>query len=291
MNNAFKGGTAALYSNLRIPEKRETALRVAKLLRDCGLSVRIPDTFYHEDDGSFERLGAVRAPKESLFDGASLAVVVGGDGTVLETARYTAGTGVPILAVNMGRVGYMTEIEPDELELIKAILDGQGRIEKRSTLCLKVNGEFPSDSTALNDIVVSNSVISQVIDISVSESGQTAGRYRADGIIFSTATGSTAYNVAAGGPVVDPRLRCIAVTPVCPHTYYSKPTVFPPDAMLDVSLAGFRGRAAHIYVDGRLAAKAGRNDRIEVTTSDKTVDFIRIKPAKFYQTLHRKNEL
>ena len=290
MQNRKISGSVAVYANLRIKEKREVALEAVRVLLGCGLKVRLPAFKADLSDVDLPAEGISFCNKEEMYKDVSLAVVVGGDGTVLDVARCVAGTGVPILGINMGRVGYMTELEPGEIGLIPEIIAGAGRTDVRSMLKLTVNGREPENGTALNDIVISNSVFSQVIDVSVSENGSVAGKYRADGIIFSTATGSTAYNVAAGGPVIDPRLSCIAVTPICPHTFYSRPTVFPADSELEVSLAGFRGQSAGILVDGQPCAKVGKNDAVSVTTSEKTVGFIRIKPMKFYQTLHKKNE-
>ncbi len=290
MTDYVFGGSAAVFTNMKIREKREVAFSAASVLRDCGLKVRLPE-FRGEGTAAMPSgPGYEFREKSELFEDISVAVVIGGDGTILDAAKYLSGTGIPIIGINMGRVGYMTEIEPDELPLIRKLLSGEGRTERRSTLALSVDGETKESLTALNDIVVTNSTASQVIDISISENGSPAGRYRADGIIFSTATGSTAYNLAAGGPVVDPRLSCIVVTPICPHTFFSRPNVFPGESKLDVSLEGFRGQSVHIILDGRLCEKAGRKNRLTVTVSDKTVDFLRIKPMKFYQTLHRTNE-
>ncbi len=233
----------AVITNFRIPAKRETALKAAEAAASAGAEVILPGSiraFPEYAEYSGDKL-PVFCSFDVLYSTCDLLIVVGGDGTILDAAKNLCGSASPVLGINMGRVGYMTELNPDEIGLIPSIIEGNYDVETR--MMLEVSSGSAEDGCvyrALNDVVINNAKFSQVIDLTLSEGGRVAGRYRADGLILSTSTGSTAYTVAAGGPVIDPRLDCICATPVCPHTFFSKPTVFPPDSVLEVSFPDSR---------------------------------------------------
>ena len=283
----------AVITNFRIPAKRETALKAAEAAASAGAEVILPGSiraFPEYAEYSGDKL-PVFCSFDVLYSTCDLLIVVGGDGSILDAAKNLCGSASPVLGINMGRVGYMTELNPDEIGLIPSIIEGNYDVETR--MMLEVSSGSAEDGCvyrALNDVVINNAKFSQVIDLTLSEGGRVAGRYRADGLILSTSTGSTAYTVAAGGPVIDPRLDCICATPVCPHTFFSKPTVFPPDSVLEVSFPDSRIEKALVTVDGKPAAKVGRNDTVTVRASSLRTSFVRVKPLRFYQTLLQNKE-
>jgi NAD+ kinase len=170
---------------------------------------------------------------DSLKD-SDLLVAVGGDGTVLHAAKSAAEYNIPILSINSGRVGYLTDLELDDYELISKIKSGNYVKEKRMMLDVKISSKDDS-FIALNDAVISRGTLSRMVDFSISCNEIKSLMYRADGVIFATPTGSSAYSLSAGGPLLDPCVKSILVTPICPHSLFSRTVVFDPSNELKLS--------------------------------------------------------
>lgn len=222
---------------------------------------------------------------------ADVYVVIGGDGTMLRAAREAAEYGIPIIGVNVGHLGYMTEIETDELELLNRLFEGEYTIDERMMLEVRVlRGKDTIDGPcyALNDAVISKGSILRVVDIELLCGGRRVGHYRADGLICATPTGSTAYSLSAGGPVVDPSLECICVTVVSPHSLRVRPMLFSPDVTLEIQCGQSNGGESYLTVDGDRSFRVEEEDTIRVTRSMKTTKLIRLKKYGFFDILANK---
>ena len=282
----------AVITNYNIQEKRETAIKVIKKLveLDCRvvLPIRSADrvTPLPQWDGKVEFL-----PFDKLYKNLGAVIVLGGDGTILESARYAALNGVPVLGMNLGRLGYLAELEMSELDDLKKVLNGEYYLEEHSMIKVSLVSERRGKihcGYALNDAVVSNPSSARVIDLELFENENVVSTYRADGLIVATPTGSTAYSMSAGGSVIDPRLKCICVTPICPHSFGSKPMVFPEYAELEIRNRCQREKFISLVIDGRKSFEVYYGDTVCISKAATTAKFIRLKPRSFYLTLCRK---
>lgn len=223
-------------------------------------------------------------------ENTSLAVVLGGDGSILRAAGKTSELGIPLLGVNLGRVGYMAEIEADDLASLDLMFEGKYRVESRMMLDVSIlrGIECLRSMTALNDAVISNGAVARMVDIALDCDGVCSGMYHADGLIVATPTGSTAYSLSAGGPVVDPALDCFCVTPVSAHSLGARPMIFSATCELAVYECGTRESEMYLTVDGSENIRIERGSRIVLRRSDKVTKLIRIKNNGFYDTLIKK---
>lgn len=281
----------ALITNFNITEKANAAITVAKRLEreDCEILVA---AFNRE---KLQRLhkptDALRfLPMEAVYAEADILIVFGGDGTILEAARRAAQRGTPILGINLGRLGYMAELELSELELLDKLFTGEYELEKRSMLRVELfsGGELRSFCYALNDAVISNGSVSRMIDLELSEGGVPVTTYRADGLIVATPTGSTAYSMSAGGAIVDPRVECFCVTPICPHSFAARPMIFSDGSVLEVRNICAREKMLYLTVDGRMNFELYRNQTVRITKSKLQTSLIRLKKCGFYRKLRQK---
>jgi len=258
----------------------------------------IPNT---RKDIAGERIGALvdRLTKQGCRVGVDAdpdlgwdaALVLGGDGTVIEASHRLLGRDIPLIGINYGHVGFLSEIETDEAWLLERLLTGNYTLEERMMLSARVTGEdgkARGEYTVLNDIVLTNGPVARLISFDVTCGGVRIVSCRADGAIFATPTGSTAYSLSAGGPVLDPFLEGICFTPICPHTLSSRPVIFRGDAELCVTEIRHNGASVYLNADGRedLAIRPG--DRIEVKRSEHTTKLLRVKDAGFLSVLHAK---
>ena len=272
---------AALYYNRRRPEALEKALEAARILHEAGVEPRI----WAPEEKTLPDYVLNRGQAEALND-AQLAVVVGGDGSILRVAAHAAPRGIPILGVNMGHLGFMAELEPDELARIGDVLTGHYALERRMMLRVQVirNGVIYPRGHVLNDAVVSRGTVGRILEVSVSADGTEVGRYRADGVIAATPTGSTAYSLAAGGPVIEPAARNIIITPVCAHALYARSFVLAPGRRVTISAES----EAVLTLDGRDGLVVAPGETVAVTRSPYTTDLIRIKNRSVFDVLHAK---
>lgn len=231
----------ALYPNIHKDGRLSLTAKVAALLDARGAQVVISDEY----SGLLSNVAFV--DEKDLFSDVDYAVVTGGDGTVIKAAHLAAPLGVSVIGVNLGAVGYLTALDPDRLDRLNCLFDGGFDISERMMLNAEYNGK---SCVAVNDFIVSADNVSQMIKLSLSLSDGYELEYKCTGLVFSTPTGSTAYNLSAGGPVIDPRLDCIAVTPICPHGFSQKSTVFPPDAVISVKNVSSQDKAVFLTPDG-----------------------------------------
>jgi NAD+ kinase len=210
---------------------------------------------------------------------------------MLEAARRATPANIPILGINMGRVGYMTELEMTELDALDEIFKGNFYLDERAMLRVEIRsnkGNNKFSAYALNEAVIANGTTARIIDIELSDNGRLVSEYRADGLVIATPTGSTAYSLSAGGPIVDPKLSCFCVTPICPHSLIARPLVFPDSAVLEVKNICVREKVLHLTVDGRATFDLFFGDTAVITKSALKTKLLRIKNDDFYSKIRLK---
>ncbi|MBQ8345640.1 MAG: NAD(+)/NADH kinase, partial [Clostridia bacterium] len=261
----------ALITNFNISEKLAAAMKVAEKLEACGKKVLIPVS--HKDRIFRNRMHRSCFRYETpdvIYRESDLVIVLGGDGYMLEAARRAAPAGIPILGFNMGRVGYMTELEMNEIHFLDRVFEGHYQLDERAMLCVEIegaDGQKKASAYALNDAVVANGSTARIVDLQLSDHGNLVNTYRADGLVVATPTGSTAYSLSAGGPIVDPKLSCFCVTPICPHSLVARPLIFPDSAILQIKNICMREKVLHLTVDGRATFDLFYGDTVLVTKS------------------------
>jgi len=263
----------------------------ALLDRVIGRGGRVAVLPEHRDYLSFaaDRISSVWEGGEDP-DG-SAALVLGGDGSIIEASHRLLGQNVPILGINYGHVGFMTGIEIGEAALLDRLFDGRYAIEERMMLDAEVEGEDGSrrgSFTVLNDIVLTNGPVARLIAFDVSCGGVLIETCRADGMIFATPTGSTAYSLSAGGPVLDPAIEAVCVTPICPHTLSSRPVIFRGDSVLCIDRIRSNNASVWLNADGREELAIRDGDRIRIVRSSHCTKLIRIREGGFLDVLRAK---
>ncbi len=210
------------------------------------------------------------APRRELAEKADLVVVLGGDGTLLAVARAIGESPVPILGVNLGTMGFLAETARDELfPALEEAIGGRFRTESRMRLDVVVDraGAEISRYLALNDAVIANTSLARIVDLAVQADGVEVTTYHADGLIVSTPTGSTAYSLSAGGPLVLPSHEAILLTPICPHTLSQRPLVLPETCVVAVDVQGRHADDIKLTVDGQVGCQLGEGDRVTARRS------------------------
>ena len=280
----------ALITNFNIPEKANTAMNVAERLLRGGGEVLV--AAFHRD--KINRLHRPRKeltylPLDVIYAVADMVVVLGGDGTILEAARRASCRGTPILGINMGRVGYMAELEPDELKYLSDVLAGNYTIEERSMLSVeRVSGQKHTIAYALNEAVISGGSVARIVELELYEEETFVTKYRADGLIVATPTGSTAYSMSAGGPIVDPRMACFCITPICPHALGARPLIFDDRAKLSIKNVCQREKMLYLTLDGRTNLELALGDVVNITKAERTAKLVSLKKNNFYNKVHKK---
>jgi len=274
---------------------------MANATKDAAFNVaRVADAFLHKRGVKVLLQHHVadefRTPERGLSDeavtDADAVLVLGGDGTILATARECAPKGTPMLPVHLGRFGFLTEVAPDGLELaLSTLLDGHYTIEERMMLWGEARSSAAVEQStvyALNDIVVSNGPLSRVLHLRMMVNDKYVTTYAADGLILSTPTGSTAYSLSAGGPLVYPNLKVLLVTPICPHTLTSRALIIPGDDTVTIVVERDPDDIVRVTVDGQLGFALQPGDEIRVRQSPNPARIISVGGADFYDKLQTK---
>ncbi len=229
-------------------------------------------------------------PTEKLAAAVDLILVLGGDGTMIATARMIEDLEVPVLGINYGGLGYLTEFRIEELySALGSILDGNYRLDKRVMLrTLHQRGdEVVNRNRVLNDVVINKSALARIIEIDVYLNDQFVNSFRADGLIVSTPTGSTAYNLSAGGPVIFPSMNAIVITPICPFTLSNRPIVVPDDAVIELLLKTDQEDVA-LTLDGQVGFPLKIGDRVVIQKSRTTFNLIQPSNRNYFDVLRDK---
>ncbi|MDD2955233.1 MAG: NAD(+)/NADH kinase [Oscillospiraceae bacterium] len=235
------------------------------------------------------QLPAQFCPFESCWDSCELVIALGGDGTILHAAKAAVTKGLPVLGINGGRVGYLAGLEISELRQLERLASRDYITEHR--MMLEAHIALPDGERtvyALNDVVLTKETAGTLVDIELSCEGELLCQYRSDGIIFSTPTGSTAYAFSAGGPILDPAISAIGVTPICPHSLMARPLLFSPDKRLCAAGCGSEGRTLVVTADGEAGIPVPEGAAVTVLRSAKTVELIHFGEKNFYHILNQK---
>lgn len=276
-----------IYPNLRKDSARDILEPVFDHLRREGVRLMlpmqmrsvqplIPDADYMETDAAIQF--------------ADAAVVLGGDGTMLRLAREAAMYQVPLLGINVGHVGFMTELEPAELAEMDKLFTGEFTLDSRMMLHVAVerNGRAVYENDALNDIVIAKGTAFRVVRVGIAADNEEVTRFNGDGVIAATPTGSTAYGLSAGGPVIEPSAENIAVIPICAHALAAKSFVFAPERSISITAACEGGSEVFISADGGQGFAVRPDDRVVITRSELQTRLIRLKGNSFYRILQQK---
>ncbi|MBR0443233.1 MAG: NAD(+)/NADH kinase [Clostridia bacterium] len=282
----------ALITNFNIPDKVNAAILVTEKLQRYGCEVITPA--YNREKIARHRFAKGKlelnfVSQDTMYSEAELLIILGGDGTILEASRRAAMRKIPILGINLGHLGYMAELELDELDLLDGLFSGAYTEEKRSMISVEILDEDKTRiaSFALNEAVI-RGTSSRIIDLEMSEGGELIANYRADGLIVATPTGSTAYSMSAGGAIADPRINCLCVTPICSHSLTARPLVFPDNAVLEIKNTCQREKMLSVTVDGRINYELYRGNIVRITRSPMETTLIRLKNYSFYRKLRAK---
>ncbi len=282
----------AVVTNYNIPEKLSAAMSVTERIADLAEEIYLPVNYRerimrsHNHKQIFTYLSL-----DDIYANSDLVIVIGGDGVMLEAARRATPAGIPILGINMGRVGYMTEIEMTELDLLEKIFKDEYYLDERAMLRVEIRssaGHSRFSAYALNEAVIAKGATARIIDLELSDNGRLVSEYRADGLVVATPTGSTAYSLSAGGPIVDPKLSCFCVTPICPHSLVARPLIFPDSAVLEVKNTCVREKVLHVTVDGKATFDLFLGDTVVITKSSVKTKLLRIKNEDFYSKIRLK---
>ncbi len=271
----------AVLPNLDKPGCGEVVERLAEILKAEGIEAYLPDTIVAS--------GYKHAAEDELFSKADVIITIGGDGTIIRYAKIAAKYDKPVLGINAGRMGYLANLEQNELALISKLKTKDYFTERRMMLTVTVmeNGKLLGEYSALNDAVITSGFISRIIDVSAFVAGDSVS-YRADGIIVSTPTGSTAYSMSAGGPIIDPLMQSMCITPICSHSLAAKPILM--SANTTIKLKAFSKKRTEIFltVDGRKVCGVKPYTEIQIRKSPDFVKLIRLNNRSFYKTLSYK---
>ena len=276
----------SVFPNLNNNGVSELAFDVIKILTDGGADVYVQNEYkpiFKSTKAKFENFDKAM----SLCD---CAIAIGGDGTPLNIAKKAAFLNKSALGINAGRLGFMSGIERDELSLLTKLINKEYIIDERAMLkaTIEKDGEVLSSHHCLNDIVVSRGNFARLIDVTITCDGRSVSNMRSDGVIISTPTGSTAYSMAAGGPVVSPEADCIIETPICPHSLMDRSIIFSADKELIVTANNDQNNSPIMTVDGQEAVNLTPGCQIHIKKSDITTKLIKLKPENFYEVLNKK---
>jgi len=269
--------TIAFYVNMHRERAREIAARAAAIAREVGYAVALP----HEQDDVLHL-----ATPEATIEGAELLVTIGGDGTLLRGVHLAAPFGVPVLGINTGRLGFLTEFEGSlALDDLRSALEVGFFTETRAALSACINGG--EKHFALNDVVVRRSANARMAPFGLSLDGELVAHIPADGVIVSTATGSTAYFLSAGGPIISPGVDAFGIIALLPHTLFARPLIVPTTSLIEIICDPENVRAT-LEVDGMVVAELEPNDVVTVRRTPIPVRFARTRPQAFFSRLQEK---
>lgn len=279
--------TIAITAKATSPAALDYARRVGEELTQRGFSVIWDDVTAHALGD-----GLRCCPKMDLAAAADLLITFGGDGTLLSVARH-APEHVPILGVNMGTLGFLTEVRVEEFpEMLERVLAGDHFVEPRVTFDVSIRGPHRDDSArfrVLNDVVINKGAVARIIEMRVTVAGNFVSTFRGDGLIVSTPTGSTAYNLSAGGPIIYPTMGAVVLTPICPHMLTNRPIVLPDELDVEISIANdFEGHDIYLTLDGQEGTEVTPDDRICVRKSAHPILLVQSADKNYFDVLRNK---
>ncbi|MCL0067289.1 NAD(+)/NADH kinase [Thermodesulfovibrionales bacterium] len=276
-------GKIGIICKIGVAEPAEILKEILPHLRNKGCTVFL-------DSETAELLNMDGYPRSQIPSMADVIIVLGGDGTMLSVARIIDDKGVPMLGVNLGGLGFITDVNSDEIfDAIDKALSGSCPIENRIMLTASVcrHEEKIANFIVLNDVVITKGALARIIDLEIYVNASYLTTFKADGLIISTPTGSTAYSLSAGGPILYPTLNSIVLTPICPHVLTNRPIVLPDDFTIKIILKA-DSEDVFLTFDGQEVFPLRRNDIVEVKKSEFTTKFIILSGRDYFQVLRTK---
>lgn len=273
-----------IFPNMRKENVKNSLTKVLALCDSAGIEAVLPQKLDYANRPSYDVCDRVSLKQMDM------AVSLGGDGTLLQMTRFLSPLRIPVFGVNFGKLGFLAEIELKELpEALAKLLAGEYEMEERSQLqaCVWRDGKVLIDAHALNDMVVAKGHFSKLAHLSLRVNGKQSGNYAADGIIMATATGSTAYSLSAGGPLVHPSLDVTIITPICAHALYTRPLLIPMDNTIELNAVPPYEELL-LSADGEIVTAIAETDTVRIGKSPDKVSFIRLNGRNYYETWQEK---
>ena len=274
---------AIIIPNITKDKNFGVTSRVIKKLSELGISSFVEEGYYADSLAGTQRF-------DDIPEDADFIVVVGGDGSVIDASILALNLDIPILGVNLGKVGYLSEVDPDDIDKLDSLATGEFAIEEKMLLEAEKRSSdgslITSERLAVNDVVISHDNYFGISDFKIFNSHGDRIKYRADGVIVATPAGSTAYSLSAGGPVVSHSLDSIIVTPVCPHSFFNRSILYSPDECLHIANAG--ESVLNVSIDGRLFTKLEYSESCVVRKSEKRMKMISFSENNMFSTLFKK---
>lgn len=270
---------------------KKNDLRVRAVVAEIIPWLKSRNVEFFLDKGSADNypMDVATASPELLSARVDAVIVLGGDGTLLHATRLFGANGVPLIGINLGSLGFLTEVKLDEMyAALECLLSGKYEIEERMLLSVEVvrDGVVVSQYLALNDAVINKGALARIIDLEVSVGAQPVLHTRSDGLIIATPTGSTAYSLSAGGPILYPTLEAVIIAPICPHSLTNRPLVIPERLKLEVCLR--RGQDVMLTVDGQVGMPLLQNDSLRIQRAQETLKLLLPFGNSFFKLLREK---
>ena len=277
----------ALLPNLTRKNAKEVTLKVCNFFKENNVEYCFEESLRGEFADSERYL-----PENELLDFADIIIAIGGDGSIIHAAKKACKYSKAVLGINAGNLAFMAGVENNEIELLKELINGNYKTDKRMLLDVKIYDRSEkllfAEDCCVNDIVIARGQMIKMIRLNVSCDGDRINEYYADGIIISTPTGTTAYSLSAGGPVVDPKIKSIVLTPICTHSLFSRSIIFDSDSQLCVKIPDEEKEEICISCDGDESIIIPSGSKIVIEKSKTYADFIRIKNDSFIDVLNSK---
>ena len=269
-------------------KKQNVVTMIARIVSFCQeRQIRL---YLPESDELEAQEGVEVLPLDAFVGNVDVVIVLGGDGTILRVARQFSGTSLPILGVNLGQMGFLAEVEPPMLETsLQMLVDGQYKVRHRLMLSARVfrDERLVAEYTALNDVVISKGPFSRIIYVDTYVNDKHLESYPSDGIIVSTPTGSTGYSLSAGGPIVNPALDVMIITPICPHLLHHRSVIVSSNERVSIRTLT-RQAEVILTVDGQVGFTLQDDDVVHVTRAPLTTPLVQLLGSDFYTLMHRK---
>lgn len=275
----------SIFPNFQKENALKCSREVCDILHQNNVELYVDKKYYEQfKDKNHVNFGIFK----DFVKESDIAIAIGGDGTILKCARYLLGLDTKLLGINTGRLGFMASLEFDELDEMERLIKGDYDIIKRMMLDTRIyTGEEYCENIALNDVSVAR-VYSKLCDFSVYVDDELIGSYRADGVVISTPTGSTAYALSAGGPIIEPDLDCIEMTLICPHSLFSRPMLFSPERVIKLVHNVETKPELYISIDGNEPITFDNKQVLEIKRSAHKINLIDMKSNTFYDSLNKK---
>jgi len=288
MNSSIK--RVGIVVKPRHPDVLKTVCGVVSWLGERGIAVLAGPEIEHERIKNETGYALQTIDQDKLAANVDLMLVLGGDGTMIGTARMVGDTNVPVLGINYGGLGYLAEFRVEDIyTAFDSVLLGNYRLDKRLMLAIELmrGEERVSHNRILNDVVINKSALARIIEIEAYLNQQFVNSFRADGLIVSTPTGSTAYNLSAGGPVIYPSMNAVVITPICPFTLSNRPIVVPDDAKIELRLKTRQDDVA-VTLDGQVGWPLNIDDRVVIRKSRATFNIVQPMNRNYFEVLRDK---